>query len=265
MMMAVIADVSADWDDRSRTLALMILETSGSVGGLIGPVLGASVAEAFGLRNSFLMTALIMAAPIVVIVCLPETLPRRQPFYWRKANIIAQVKVLTEHRAFVCIGLGFFVMSVIGAGQVNNMYLIKVVRFSTMQLAKVMTVIFVVNIVGMLAGLPLLQRCLDNRQILILCMVSATIGLGLWACLSIPALQQLPWLPYAIQVVGQPGSGLVGACMFPCFRATIALVCASGEAQSSVAMALGSFGAEQSVVMVSSALSPLLYMQPRKG
>ena len=56
------------------------------------------------------------------------------------------------------------------------------------------------------------------------------------------------------------GAGLIGTVFYPCLRATIALVCASGEVTASVAMALGSFGAQQSICgFIGSAAAPLIY------
>ena len=53
--------------------------------------------------------------------------------------------------------------------------------------------------------------------------------MALWACLGlVPVLQEIAWYPWMLQVVGQPGSGIVGTVFYPCLRATIALVCASG-------------------------------------
>ena len=145
-MMTVIADVSASWSDRWRTLALMALEAIASIGSMCGPVLGATIARKVHLRQSFLATAVIMLASMLVICGLPETLPQRKQWSWKKANIVNQILVLGEHRAFICLAIGYCCLTISGVSSINNLYLIRVVQFDTMQLAEMASTMSFVNV-----------------------------------------------------------------------------------------------------------------------
>ena len=155
MMMSVIADSSDGWSDRSRTLAFMILETTAVVGSTAGPLLGAKMSVLLGLRASFLVTAMLMAAPLLVVAVMPETLQTQKPWSWENANIIAQIRLFTQHRTLTCLGLANFFLTVSGVGSVNSLYLIKVKSWGTMQLAQLSSFGMAINFFGMLLGLPL--------------------------------------------------------------------------------------------------------------
>ena len=83
--MSVIADVSHGWTAVQRTNLFMMLEAALWGGGIIGPLLGSSVAKIVGLRNTFLFAAIMIVIGIVLLLCLyTETLrdSEREPFTW---------------------------------------------------------------------------------------------------------------------------------------------------------------------------------------
>ena len=59
------------------------------------------------------------------------------------------------------------------------------------------------------------------------------------------------WGPYAAN-----GMGFAQAICMPCIRSTVAVLCATGEVKYSVALTLGSIGAEQAIVGI---ISPLFF------
>ena len=108
-----------------------------------------------------------------------------------------------DHRVMVC----FFVLigPTLGLGSavgvIQNMYLIRVINFTLMQISLLMSVGTAIGIVGMVAGLPLLQRCMRNRPIMIMCAwfsVFQTVSFAvlswddLWAGMHIP---RDTWMP----------------------------------------------------------------------
>ena len=59
------------------------------------------------------------------------------------------------------------------------------------------------------------------------------------------------WGPYAATAMG-----FAQAICMPCIRSTVAVLCATGEVKYSVALTLGSIGAEQAIVGI---ISPLMF------
>ena len=83
--MSVIADVSHGWSAVQRTNLFMMLEAALWGGGIIGPILGSSVAKVVGLRNTFLFAVIMILLGIVLLLCFyTETLrdSEREKFTW---------------------------------------------------------------------------------------------------------------------------------------------------------------------------------------
>ena len=73
--MSVIADVSVGWTPVQRTNLFMLLEAALWGGGIVGPILGGSVAKVVGLRNTFLFAVGMICMAIAVLLCFfTETL-----------------------------------------------------------------------------------------------------------------------------------------------------------------------------------------------
>ena len=137
-------------------------------------------------------------------------------------------------------------------GVINNLYLMRVVNYTIMQLSYLTTFGTTIGIIGMIGGLPLLQRCMRNRPIMILCAVTGTFQTFAFAILAWPGLwdgMHLPhwriWMPYLTQI-----GGITGSMMMPCLRSTIASLGESGESKYSVAVLLGAIGAEQTLFSI---------------
>lgn len=83
--MSVIADVSHGWSAVQRTNLFMMLEAALWGGGIVGPILGSSVAKVVGLRNTFLFAVIMILLGVVLLLCFyTETLrdSEREEFTW---------------------------------------------------------------------------------------------------------------------------------------------------------------------------------------
>ena len=126
----------------------------------------------------------------------------------------------------------------------NNLYLIRVINYTLMEISLLTSGGTAIGIIGMVIELPLLQHCMRNRNIMILCSVTGTVQTFAFAVLSWTVLWRgmgIPtdtWMPFLTQI-----GGLTGAMMMPCLRATIASLGTSGESRYSVAVLLGAIGA----------------------
>eukprot|EP01043_Picozoa_sp_COSAG02_P066608 COSAG02_NODE_10424_length_1944_cov_1.831436_1_plen_472_part_00 len=229
IQMTVMSDVSGSWSVEQRTMAFMLLEAAGAAGPIIGPVLGAVLAERFDLRMPFWFCSFTcVCQALLMLVFLKETLPpaNKKRFSIKESSPWRQMAAFFDHRIMIC----FFVL--IGptaglggsVGVINNLYLMRVVDYTIMQLSYLTTFGTTIGIVGMIGGLPLLQRCMRNRPIMILCAITGTAQTFAFAVLAWPALWdelKLPhwrvWMPYLTQV-----GGITGSMMMPCLRSTIA-------------------------------------------
>lgn len=89
-----MADVSADLSHAGRTNMLMLLEAATWGGSMTGPVLGAKLAAALGLRAVFgFASAGAMAGLLVLLLGYQESLnpAHRIIFSWTRANPIGQL------------------------------------------------------------------------------------------------------------------------------------------------------------------------------
>ena len=120
-----------------------------------------------------------------------------------------------------------------GVNSITNLYLIRTASYAVVALSVYAGVAQAVSAVGLVVGLPLLQRCLSTNAIIVLsssCVVAQTLALGL---LSLPFFridavgEWTHWLPTA-----STGFGLLGAVVMPCVRATASALPAAGEVHS---------------------------------
>jgi MFS family permease len=98
--MSVIADVSQGWTAVQRTNLFMMLEAALWGGGIVGPILGSSVAKIVGLQKTFLFAVLMISLGIVLLLCFyRETLrdSEREAFTWSRANPVSAMGPLFSH------------------------------------------------------------------------------------------------------------------------------------------------------------------------
>jgi DHA1 family tetracycline resistance protein-like MFS transporter len=261
--MSVMSDVSSTLSAAGRTNCLMLLEAATWGGNMIGPVLGAKLVTSVGLRGVFGLSSAFSAAGLAVIVLgYTETLDpvQRVQFSWARANPVGQLYPLVAHRTMIKFALILgptYLMSQAIYDILAQLYLIRVVDASLMELAELLSLAQAVGIFGLLVVLPVLQGWGVGRRVFIrsamaICVVQ---WFGM-ACLGFTAVQRLPTAvfdaaPYAIQVLGL----MLGPFM-PCCRASVATLAESGQMDASVAVSLGALSALSTIVYF---FAPLIF------
>ena len=66
----------------------------------------------------------------------------------------------------------------------NNLYLIRVINYTLMEISLLTSGGTAIGIIGMVIELPLLQHCMRNRNIMILCSVTGAAQVFAFAILS---------------------------------------------------------------------------------
>ena len=181
---------------------------------------------------------------ILVLGALGETLPadRRDIWSWSRASPFGQIMALKLHPFLTTMtlvwapplgwGIGGGPLGW-GVNSITNLYLIRVAGYDVMALSVYAGAAQAVSAVGLIAGLPLLQRWLKTQTIIVLSsagVVSQTLVLGL---LSLPVFRVdddgswTHWLPTA-----STGFGLLGAVVMPCVRSTASALPAAREVNS---------------------------------
>ena len=253
--MSVMADVSAELSHATRTNMLMLLEAATWGGNMVGPILGAKLADVFGLRAVFGFSAGgSLLAIVLLLFFYDETLDpaQRIAFSWKRANPIGQLWPLIAHPLMIkfSVILGpTYLMAMIVNNMIQQLYLIRVIDSGIMELAVLLTINNVVGVVGLLVVLPLLQSVgVGRRAFVLMAMLTTMVQFTGMASLSLSTVQALPKpaldaIPYVIQAIGVA----IGPLM-PCIRSTIASLAESDEMTASVAVSLGAIAALQTVM-----------------
>lgn len=178
---------------------------------------------------------------ILVLCALGETLPveRRDTWSWSRASPFGQIMALRLHPFLTTMTLMWAPPLGWGVGggplgwgvnSITNLYLIRCAGYDVMALSLYAGAAQAVSAVGLIVGLPLLQRCLKTQSIIVLSsagVVAQTLALGL---LSLPVFHiddvgsWTHWLPTASTIFG-----LLGAVVMPCVRSTASALPAARE------------------------------------
>jgi MFS family permease len=144
IQMTVMSDVSGSWSVEQRTMAFMLLEAAGAAGPIVGPVLGATLAEHYDLRAPFWFCSFTCLCQILLmLLCLKETLPdgEKKRFSLAASSPWRQMAAFFDHRIMICFFILIGPTAGLGGsvGVINNLYLMRVVNYSIMQLSYLMT------------------------------------------------------------------------------------------------------------------------------
>lgn len=102
--MSVMADVSATLSHAGRTNMLMLLEAATWGGSMVGPLIGAKLANVFTLRAVFGFAAILNVVALLVLMAgYTESLNSNQRvrFTWQRANPVGQLYPLVAHKTMV--------------------------------------------------------------------------------------------------------------------------------------------------------------------
>ena len=256
---AVMADVTEGAPHRTRATVFGLMEAFNIGGMIIGPTATGYFAEHYGLQQSFLFTVL---GSGVAVLCTGfayrETLEdeKRKPWIWARANPIGSVCLLLRHHILVR-----FLLMLIFVDLANNalftlstFYFTRVSGFDEEQNGYVQTVSAAAMSVGLLVVLPIMQRYIRVKSIIIFSVVGSTLQLAMTAALSSTAIANWPGLqvwPF-VCVVCQ----LTLALWFPIMRATAATLFGAQR----FAIALGAVATTQALNgVLGPTLWPLIY------
>jgi MFS family permease len=279
--MSVIADVSDGLPATARTTLFMLLEAAMWGGAVLGPIVGGKAAEVLGnhnhegLRLSFFVGAAFIAFGAIILWCFyEETLKCRRPFRWDTANPISQLAPLFCHpvmRRFA-VYLAFVNLSAVMQGAIINNYFVRVADLDVMELSTALSINMGATVVGLLVGLPILQRCLSTKGVICLSVLDSCIQQALLGLLALPFWQSFirqasgsssdgtgsfgstgsdvshPWRylgPYVLQA-----AAFAQVLAMPCMRSTIAMLCGTNQVRYTVANTLGAVGAMQALSAV---------------
>lgn len=251
---ASVADLTKDQDAAKRASVFGIVQISIFAGLTVGPVIGGLIAERVGVRISLIFSVLCSALAVpMTLMCFTETLEpsRRTPWEWKRANPFGSLHMLLSSRITVLLGLImlFQLYASSGGGTLNTLYLQTTFGWGAATLGYSQTVSYAANAVGLMICLPLLQKCLGTKAVLVLSCISGTIypvAIALVGCrplerCSVDEAQRNQWQIWLVLSLG-----VLNALYFPSIRPSICALAGEGN----YGKALGAVACTQQIVSV---------------
>mmetsp|Transcript_52537 Transcript_52537/g.163126 ORF Transcript_52537/g.163126 Transcript_52537/m.163126 type:complete len:447 (+) Transcript_52537:48-1388(+) len=214
--MAAAADVTVEWSSKDRARVFSGLEGAIWIGQLLGPVTGGVASNLLGPQRSLVFATVVFALSLlVVLVSLPETLPREQrlPFTWRKANPLGGVVVAWRFPVCLVLAAAFFFaqFSAGFGGSLWPLYCKKEFQWPDGTIGALMSVCFTANAVGLIIIMPILAAWASPKAILV---TSVASGCVMW---SLFATTATAWHFFAVACIGAGA-----AMMYPVIRNSLA-------------------------------------------
>lgn len=251
---ASVADLTKDQVAAKRASVFGIVQISIFVGLTVGPILGGLIAERVGVRLSLIFSASCsaIAAPLTLLL-FAETLEpsRRTPWDWKRANPFGSLHLLLSSRITVLLGLImlFQLFASTGGGTLNTLYLQTTFGWGAATLGYSQTISYAANAMGLIMCLPLLQRYLGTKAVLVLSCISGTIypiAIGMVGCrpltrCPVDEAQRNQWQIWLVLSLG-----VLNALYFPSIRPSICALAGEGN----YGKALGAVACTQQIVSV---------------
>eukprot|EP01052_Picozoa_sp_SAG31_P002059 SAG31_NODE_69_length_28130_cov_15.318219_12_plen_523_part_00 len=263
---ASVADLTKDQIAAKRASVFGIVQISIFAGLTVGPILGGLIAQRVGVRLSLIFSASCstLAVPSTLLL-FPETLEpsRRTPWEWKRANPLGSLHLLLSSRITVLLGLImlFQLFAFDGSRTLNTLYLQTTFGWGAATLGYSQTVTYAANAIGLVMCLPLLQRYLGTKIVLILSCASGTIyplAVGMVGCTPfercpVEEAQRNQWQIWLVLSLG-----VLNALYFPSIRPSICALAGEGN----YGKALGAVACTQQLVSVF-ASPTFFYLQGR--
>jgi DHA1 family tetracycline resistance protein-like MFS transporter len=210
------------------------------------------LAKHAGLQQSFLLTVVGMGMSLFCVgVLFSETLVpgKRKPFRWTAANPVGSASMLLRHPILVRFLL-LLVFVDLAANQSTTPYFILLSGYGPEENGVISSLQAAVTAAGLLVLLPLMQRYLSLRMVIILSVLGSTIALFMNAMLAWHIIAVWPGVqawPFVCSV-----AGISQAIWYPPMRA----LCAGIFGPERFGVALGAIATVQAV---NSAVGPTLW------
>eukprot|EP01047_Picozoa_sp_COSAG01_P019461 COSAG01_NODE_1080_length_11819_cov_29.816212_11_plen_528_part_00 len=217
---AVVADVTKGRDPRTIALCFGLAELWLFLGLMVGPIVAGALAAQVGLQASFYMAVSMYGVGVGTVLALlrelreVSSLPR---FDWWQAIPLVSAAVMAQ----TSLARTFAVMLAAGAMSFGVMtifalYLTDIYNYDTDWNGYWQSANFASGALGLLAGLPTMQRCLSLRTILIICTGLGALNMALTSMLVLPPLRHLRYAPFGVAAMGvlsQIPTPMIRACV----------------------------------------------------
>lgn len=251
---AAVADLTKDQIASSRATVFGIVQVSIFVGLTVGPIVGGLIADRVSVRLSLIFSACCSALQVpLTLLLFHETLEpaRRTAWEWKRANPFGSLHLLFQSRVTLLLGLIMLcqLFASTGGGTLLTLYLQTTFGWGPATLGYSQTVTYAANAVGLMVCLPLLQRCVGTKLVLLLSCISGTIYLvaqGMVGCVpfercELEVAQRHEWQMWLVLSLG-----VLNAMYFPGIRTSICGLAGEGN----YGKALGAVACTQQLVSV---------------
>jgi MFS family permease len=203
---AVVADVTKGRDPKTIALCFGLAELWLFLGLVVGPALAGWLASKVGLQSSFYMAVVMYATGLTAVLFLLQELRAKDSLpqfdRWQAVPLVSAATMLQTplaRRFGVMLSAG--AMS-FGVYTIFALYLTDIYGYDPVLNGAWQSANFASGALGLLVGLPLMQRCLSLQAILVICTALGAVNLGLTSMLSLSPLRSMHYAPFAVAAMG---------------------------------------------------------------